>query len=131
MTDIVIRPYTPEAERFVVDSFVRSFDGAAEAVPRKDATLAQLYALEAGRPPLYAYAALMLARSTTLLACPAESPNVYLGWMSASGDTLEYVYVKHSARRLGIARELINAGGAITRQAMHTWPWTRNLVRNP
>lgn len=126
---ILIRPYDPSAERFVVDSFVRSFDAAAEAVPRQAATLAQLYALEAGRPPLYAYAALMLARSTTLLACAPDAPDTYLGWASACDGLLCYVYIKHQARKLGIGRELINALGPLTGQELFTWPWTRNLVK--
>lgn len=134
MTDIVIVPYTEDARAFVYDSFVRSWvdaaNGGNDAAPVNE--LAQmLFQVSAfNLPVLHRYLDKVLARSTTYIASAAELPNVYIGWMAANADTLEYVYVKRAARRLGIARDLMKHHGTpLTRQAMITWPWTERLTK--
>lgn len=127
--DIIILPATEDALPFIRDSFVRSWTDAAS---KDDANeLAQLLYRFGDRPAhaLRYHLDIVLARSTTYVACAPESPSAYIGWMSATGDTLEYVYVKKAARRLGIARDLIKHAGC-TSQALVTWPWTERLTRN-
>lgn len=138
MTDIEVIKAPSSAYPFIRDSFLKSwYDAARGGRDREPVTeLAQLMLRACEQaPPAFLYEAMdryleiMLARSRTLVAIAAESPSVYIGWLSANDDTLEYVYVKRDARRLGIARDLMRAAGTpLTRQALVTWPWTRRLT---
>ena len=128
---MLIVPMPDDARAFVVDSFVRSWADAARGgndnIPPTE--LAQFLFRDA-TAPLRRYIDVVLARSTTYVAMAEKSTSAYIGWMSANADTLEYVYVKRAARRLGIARDLMkHHGQPLTRQALVTWPWTSGLTR--
>lgn len=50
----------------------------------------------------------LLLQSTTEVACLSDDPDVVVGYIVYSSDTLHYVYVKKAWRQLGVARKLAN-----------------------
>lgn len=49
----------------------------------------------------------LMSRSTILMACLDESPDVVLGWMAWEGETLHYVATKQRWRGLGVAKWML------------------------
>lgn len=50
---------------------------------------------------------LLLEKSDCIIACDSEEPDVIYGYCIYSDQTLHYVYVKHSLRKMGLAKDLI------------------------
>lgn len=49
---------------------------------------------------------MLLAKSTIKIACLNEDPDVALGYIVYSGNTVHYTFIKKAWRRLGIAKAL-------------------------
>lgn len=51
----------------------------------------------------------LISDRNTVVAEHLNEPGVALGWACGEPDRIHYVYVRHGARRLGLATELIQA----------------------
>jgi hypothetical protein len=62
----------------------------------------------------------------TLVATTEQEPDTALGYLvgSAPGNVVHWVYVKHDARRLGVARGLVTALGVQHARYTHK-PWDK------
>lgn len=99
---IAIRHGTGSDYPFVLDSWLKSYSHSPRA-----AKLGHRYFSEMEHD-----ARLLLSRSELLLATDTDSTDVLFGWMCLEKPTyLHYVYVKHAARRRGIATELLHSSG--------------------
>lgn len=110
---IAIRDMVEGDRPFIFNSFMRSYDAAADTNTRPY--------------PIHCFAHL-LDIGVCKVACAAEHTDVIIGWALVVGRTLEYVYVKKDARRCGIARDLVRAIGDVTRAGCTTAPWTREYA---
>jgi hypothetical protein len=87
---------------FIFDSWLKSYASSRMAI-----ALGAKYWDVGG-----AWVRAMVARSTVLVACDDEDPNVLLGWVACEPpERVHYVYVKHAARRLGVATGMLAAAG--------------------
>jgi hypothetical protein len=120
VSDIEIIPYNELALPFVCDSYSNSL-GSAAREPGADWRCACI-----SQPAARAWLKTQLEH--VRLAVPRGRPEVYVGWCLVVGHTLEYVYVKHAARRFGVAKELLS-GQDIRHVGMTTWPWTREYAQ--
>lgn len=120
MEDIAVIPFHEGARAFVLDSFVTSLlhtrsDEACDWRAR---------AMDGGAMRAWLRGQLEHVR----LAVPANRPDVLVGWSLVIGNTLHYVYVKHAARRFGIARGLL-ADTDVKHVSLTTWPWTAEYAK--
>ena len=54
----------------------------------------------------------LLVQNGALILCDEKDPTVVVGWICATPpDTLHYVYVKSSCRRLGMCTDLLKEAG--------------------
>jgi hypothetical protein len=113
---MIIRAAAAADVPFILDSWARSAKRACEAWPA-DATP---FSLD------HARAVIEAPDSRCLVASHPERLDVIVGWGCARGSTLEYVYVKHAARRCGIARDLVTHLW-VRHVASFTAPWTRTV----
>lgn len=102
MSQVSIRPATPEDGRFVADSWLRSFKGAyhVKHVP------AEVY-WRMHR----AVVADIVDRSEVWIACDPHDPWTIWGWMCAKREagvvTVHYVYVKDAFRGFRVGSSLV------------------------
>jgi len=100
---LAIRPFRSTDQAFVVGSWVASYveNGIRDPYVRVSDLKSALRRLIPG----------WLRRWQTLVATPANDPDLIAGWICGYGQTLHYVYVRYSMRRLGIAAALAAAAG--------------------
>ncbi len=89
---ILLRPREPNDWRFIVSSWLRSYNPETLSNER--------YAEERKRIEA------LLRSGTALVACEADDRDTILGWVCARGDELLYAYTKDGARRQGVCRLL-------------------------
>jgi GNAT superfamily N-acetyltransferase len=82
---------------YILEHWVRSYSGTAEGY----------HAGPHYMPGHWRLAAHILDRARCLVAAAESEPDVILGFVVAEGEVLHYVYVDESARRQGIARQLL------------------------
>ncbi len=80
----------------------------------------------------------LLSLYPTLVACDPESPNVIWGWINADATTnsVNYIYVKHPFRRVGVAKALAAAANIDVTLPINATHLTHaikkdNIVYNP
>lgn len=99
MSSILVRPYVPSTDHnFILSTWLKSYRDAnfCKGVP------SEIYYKEHGRIVEW-----LLANHSTLIAVDPEAPNVIWGWVNGTSKTLNYVYVKHAFRKMGVAKTLI------------------------
>lgn len=107
---LMLRPMRETDRSFVLESWLRSYQTSAFAVRRGMRYMAEQRAISEW----------CLLHGGAAVACDETDPDVILGWCCGSaGARLDYVYVKHGARRLGVAEGLLSAlqlpkGGRVT-----------------
>lgn len=95
---IVLRRRAPTDDAFIFSSWLHSFHSAmglhetAERLRLKRSEIQQL-----------------LAGGRTLVAHSGDDESTILGWACASGDVLDYVYVREAVRKEGICRALCDS----------------------
>jgi GNAT superfamily N-acetyltransferase len=120
LEDIEIIPYRSDAAPFVLDSFTNSLESAA----REPGVDWRVYAMSLGAARGWLRSKLEHVR----IAVPKGRPDIYVGWALILEGTLHYVYVKHVARKFGVATALL--AGDVQRVSITTWPWTAAYARD-
>jgi len=73
----------------------------------------------------------ILARCPVYGAVHSDVPGEVLGWCCTDGRTVHYVYVKHAARRHGVASELVLACAPDARRYSHRTYVVRDIDLGP
>lgn len=113
---LLVRAPREDELTFVRDSWLKSYSHSGFAVQRGT----RYWETQGG------IATWCMSRGHVLVATNAEAPDVVLGWVcgARAPATIDFVYVKSEARRLGVASLLVQAivGGAPSVRMTHR-PW--------
>lgn len=100
---IIVRPYVEADRNFVLATWIRGAKHGSDFFKRMDPKAYYRHYNE--------FLSNLVDSSTTdiLMACLAEDPTVILGYAVTrnQGQSLDWVYVKHRWRKIGIAKTLV------------------------
>lgn len=110
MSEIARRRYQPADRPYVASTWLRSWAGAlGHAVPAHGRALVE---------------AVLDAGEVEVLELPTAEGPLIAAWIASGRAAIHYVYTRHSQRRAGLARRLVEtAGGAI--------PWRAATIMTP
>lgn len=111
MLAICCRPVTAPDLPFVIRSFLESWAGTEHAIEvRRELGIERPALLDAVRRLLAA----VLARGFAVtVACDPEDPDTLYGYVVHRGNVCAWLYVRSTARRLGVATRLMAEAGFV------------------
>jgi len=118
---MVIRPFRPDDEAFVFSSWLNSH------LPNRDIRIPKaIYYQEQ-----HALIRELMSTDTFLVACAPDDPNLIFGWLAGAelsvGRVLDYIFVKPTYRRFGVARALLDDFGKVEAYS-HAGPVSARLL---
>lgn len=106
----------PSERRMVTADWVRSYLGAWRVKGASERLLWHL---------TWQHVDGLINPSNTVVAEHLSHPGTPLAWACGEPDRVHYVYVRHAARRLGLATELVQAVSPDARGYTHEMPATK------
>lgn len=118
---LVIRPFRPDDEALVFASWLNSH------APNRDMRISRdIYYQEQ-----HALIRELMSTDTFLMAADREDPKLLFGWLAGDelpiGRVLDYVFVKPTYRRMGVARALLDEFGKVDAYS-HAGPVSPRLL---
>ena len=109
----LIRPMLPSERVMVTSDWVRSYLGAWRVKGASERLLWHL---------LWTHVDGLIHPGNTVVYARLGPDCAPLGWACGESDRIHYVYVRHAARRCGIATELVQAVSPDARGYTHEMP---------
>ena len=73
----------------------------------------------------------ILSHCSTLVVCDVEDEDTIFGWIAYESNLVHYIYVKHSFRGLGLARELLQQSAITTPFQTSSVPnWSTSKIKD-